>query len=77
MSPDLLVNRIVLHFQHVFNVAKIEGVFPKVNELYVFCSEVQTVLAEFRTVLGLSREASPKFILGVVKQRLLIEPAKS
>lgn len=76
-SPDLLVNRIVLHFQHVFNVARIEGVFPKVNELYVFCSEVQTVLAEFRTVLGLSREASPKFILGVAKQRLLIEPAKS
>lgn len=74
LDPDLLNNRIVLHFQYLFQVRKLEGVFPKMNELYVFCSEVQSVLRALRSVCRLPVNASPKAVLGAV-QHLLVTSA--
>ena len=74
LDPDLLNNRIVLHFQYLFQVKKLEGVFPKMNELYVYCSEVQSVLRALRSVCRLPVNASPKSVLAAV-QHLLVSAA--
>ena len=41
------------------------------NELFVFCSEVETVLRALRSLCGLANRASPKDILANV-ERLLV-----
>jgi hypothetical protein len=41
------------------------------NELYVFCSEVETVLRALRAVCRLSNRSSPKAILAHVQSLLI------
>ena len=77
LDPDLLNNRIVLHFQYLFQVRKLEGVFPKMNELYVYCSEVQSVLRALRSVCRLPVNASPKAVLGAVQHLLVTSAAEA
>lgn len=76
LNPEVLNNRIVLHFQYLFQVKRLEGVFPKMNELYVFCSEVTSVLRALRSICRLQPNASPKTIL-VAVQHLLTSEAKT
>lgn len=70
LNPEILNNRIVLHFQYLFQVKRLEGVFPKMNELYVFCSEVTSVLRALRSICRLQPNASPKTILVAVQHLL-------
>jgi hypothetical protein len=60
----------------VAQVKRLDGVFPKMNELYVFCSEVQSVLRALRSVCRLPVSASPKAILSAV-QHFLAAPSRS
>ena len=32
-SPDLVINKIVLHFKNLFAVKDLEGMFPRINEV--------------------------------------------
>jgi hypothetical protein len=77
LDPDLLNNRIVLHFQYLFQVKRLEGVFPKMNELYVYCAEVQSVLRALRSVCRLPVNASPKAVLGAVQHLLVTAAAEA
>jgi hypothetical protein len=42
-KPELFVNRVVQHFQYLFGVKTADGLFPKLNELYLFVSEMENV----------------------------------
>jgi len=53
-NPDLFVNRVVLHFRYLFGVKNMEGVFPKMNEVYLFTNECQGFIRELRAIFGMS-----------------------
>ncbi|KAM3575643.1 hypothetical protein VYU27_002389, partial [Nannochloropsis oceanica] len=51
--PDILVNRVVVHFRQLFGVRSLEGVFPKMNELYLFASEMGVFTRVLKSMLRL------------------------
>jgi len=69
-APNLLAHQIARHFQHLFQVKKLEGVLPKMNELYIYCSETNTMLKALSSTFGLTARASPKTLLLAVQQSL-------
>lgn len=52
-NPDLFVNRVVLHFRYLFGVKHMEGVFPKMNEVYLFVNEMNAFIRELRSMFGI------------------------
>ncbi len=66
--PEALVSRIVAHFQQLFNVRSMEGVFPKLNQVYVELSETSNFLQVLRPTLGLSPRASVHACLAKVQE---------
>jgi hypothetical protein len=43
-GPEILVNRVILHLQYLFDIKTMAGLFPKINEIYLFVNEVSFVL---------------------------------
>jgi len=52
-NPEDLCNRIIRHFQHIFTVKSIEGVFPKMNQIYLELNEMRNFLKTIKSILGL------------------------
>jgi hypothetical protein len=52
--PELLVNRAVQHFRYLFQVKGLEGVLPKMNELYLFAAEMAALTRALRAALCLA-----------------------
>ena len=53
MNPNDLNNRIIRHFQHIFSVKSIEGVFPKLNQIYLELNEQRNLIKTIKSILGL------------------------
>ncbi|CAI5723430.1 unnamed protein product [Peronospora effusa] len=68
--PNVLINQIVKHFSHVFQVKNIEGVLPKINEIYLQVNEIKNFLHATRDVLHLRKNTSLVHCLNVIKERL-------
>jgi len=66
--PETLVSRSVAHFQQLFGVRSVDGIFPKMNELYVFSSEMENFLRVLRPTLGLRPGASVHACLSKVQE---------
>ena len=54
-SPDQL-KTIVAHFQKLFDLNSIEGIFPRMNEVYMRLGESSNSMANMRDILGLGRD---------------------
>jgi len=52
-APEELSHRIVAHFQHIFSVPKLEGVFPAMNQIYLELNELRNFGKTVKSVLGL------------------------
>lgn len=44
---------IIAHFQKLFDVNSIEGIFPRMNEVYMYLGESHNLLNNLRDILGL------------------------
>lgn len=50
--PDVLLHRIVQHIQRLFEIKSgVQGILPKINELYTFNREMATMLENVRSLL--------------------------
>ena len=56
--PDILLSRIVKHFQNLFDVRSLDGVFAKMNEVYLFVNENKNSFRVLRAMLNLDPGAS-------------------
>merc|ERR1712154_389511 len=52
-NPEDLCNRIIRHFQHIFSIKNIEGVFPKMNQIYLEIEEMRNLVKTIKSILGL------------------------
>jgi len=57
-NPEDLCNRIIRHFQHIFTVKSIEGVFPKMNQIYLELNEMRNFLKTIKSILGLGQNCA-------------------
>jgi hypothetical protein len=67
-NPELLVSRIVRHFQHLFGVKNMEGLFPKINEVYLFVNEQDSFLKNLKGMLGVGTDGSNALVLSQIQQ---------
>jgi len=49
---------IVAHFQKLFDVNSIEGIFPRMNDVYIRLGETYNSMNNIRDVLGLGKNIS-------------------
>mmetsp|Transcript_19203 Transcript_19203/g.24427 ORF Transcript_19203/g.24427 Transcript_19203/m.24427 type:complete len:498 (+) Transcript_19203:1609-3102(+) len=75
-NPDVVVNQIIMHFQQLFNVNHLEGVLPKLNEVYVFTNEMKNFLQILRPTLGLPGNASTHACLSSLEEQLRDKTAR-
>ncbi|KAF0702998.1 Aste57867_7718 [Aphanomyces stellatus] len=68
--PDILVNRMVQHFRHLFGVKTMEGVFPKINEVFLYVNEMNNALGTIKSALGLASDISVTNSLNALKHAL-------
>ncbi|KAG3166650.1 hypothetical protein PC128_g19660, partial [Phytophthora cactorum] len=68
--PNVLINQIVRHFSHLFQVKTIDGVLPKINEIYLLVNEMKNFLHVIRDLLHLNKDTSLVHCLNVIKERL-------
>ena len=59
----MLVHRVIAHLQYLFEIKSMSGLFPKINELYVFVNEMQNFLRAVCDALDLPASAPPATIL--------------
>jgi len=52
-QPDLLVNRQISHIQYLFNIPSIEGIYPRMNQVYLFHEQMSNFLSTCRQALAL------------------------
>ena len=62
--------KMLAHFQHLFDVPHVNGVYPRMNELYVFAAEQRRAMAELREQLGLGSGVPTAAVLKEVRERL-------
>lgn len=70
-GAEELLSQIVKHFQQIFEVKTVQGVLPKMNEIYVFVNEMENFIKILRPMLGLSPKASLHSIITAIETQLL------
>ncbi|ETV93987.1 hypothetical protein, variant 1 [Aphanomyces invadans] len=69
-QPDVLIHKMIQHFRHLFGVKSMEGVFPKINEVFLFVNEMNNALASIKESLGLARTVSVAHALNELRTAL-------
>ncbi|CCI42551.1 unnamed protein product [Albugo candida] len=68
-KPTVLIHQIIRHFSHLFQVKSLEGVMPKMNEIYLFVSELQNFLVVARNELCLPKSKTVTACLNEIRDR--------
>ena len=58
LNPNDLNNRIIKHFQHIFSIKNIEGVFPKMNQIYLEINQQKNLIKTIKSILGLPQNCA-------------------
>lgn len=51
--PDVMVNSLLSHIQYLFGIHSLEGLLPKMNEVYLFTEEMRNFLTNLRNILSM------------------------
>ena len=62
--------KMLAHFQHLFDVPGVNGIYPKMNELYVFANEQRVAMQQMRRMLGLGHGVPTAAIVKTLRERL-------
>ncbi len=73
-QPAVIVNRIVGHVQYLFEIKSLEGVLPRMNQVYLFTEEMRNFLATVRALLGTNSSAAVpnSVLLAEIERRISI-----
>ena len=58
ITDDPITASMIDHFKDLFDVESLEGIYPKMNELYVYVQETKTGLRILSSLLGLDDHVS-------------------
>jgi hypothetical protein len=81
--PEILVNRIVGHIQYLFEIKTLDGVLPRMNQIYLFVEEMRTFLAAVRAMVQSKSEfanspaVTNSMLLAEVQRRLALYSSQS
>jgi hypothetical protein len=76
-QPEILVNRIIRHMQYLFEIRSLDGVLPRMNQIYLFVEEMRNFIAATRGILfgntnsGVDCSVSNATMFAEIHRRLL------
>lgn len=70
--PESLLNSTISHIQYLFDVKSIEGLLPRLNQIYLFHEEIRNFLAYMRSSLGIEG-SSDSIVLTEIRRRIAEE----
>ena len=68
MNPNEMTTRMVNHFQQLFDVNSTRGIMPKMNELFLYTSEMNTFMNAVRARLALNQHATTSAVMNALSQ---------
>ena len=74
--PDLAVNRIVGHILYVFDIKSVDGILPRMNQLYLFNEEMKNFMAAVRALLGAQSKPNA-VVIDEIQRRVAITTTMS
>lgn len=72
--PEIVVNGILEHIKYLFGVNRLEGLIPKLNEIYLFSEEMSNFMMNLREMLKLKSDPDATVITEVYR---LVEAERS
>ncbi len=76
-QPEILVNRIIRHMQYLFEIRSLDGVLPRMNQIYLFVEEMRNFIAATRGIVfgntnsGVDCSVSNATMFAEIHRRLL------
>jgi hypothetical protein len=67
-NPSEMTTRMVTHFQQLFDVKAVRGIMPKMNELFLYSSEMNTFMNAIRARLALNQHATTSAVMNALKE---------
>ncbi|XP_078084306.1 centrosomal protein of 70 kDa [Mustelus asterias] len=64
-SPQTL-EAIISHFQKLFDVSSLSGIYPRMNEVYSKLGEMSNAMKNLRQVLGLAESTPPSVLVNMI-----------
>ena len=71
-QPDAMVNRQVAHIQYLFSIQHLEGLLPRMNQVYLFTEEMRNFLTSAKTSLGLAAATSDSVAINEVQRVIAV-----
>ncbi len=67
--PEELTSRLLAHLQYVFQVSQLEGLLPRLNQVYIFNEEMKNFLSVMRELLGFDNKVSDKLLMAEIQNQ--------
>ena len=75
-NPEEMTSRILSHVQYVFGIQNLDGLIPKMNQIYIYTQEMSTFVKSVRDILGTTTKDCSDSALLVEIERLLSQGKK-
>jgi cell fate (sporulation/competence/biofilm development) regulator YmcA (YheA/YmcA/DUF963 family) len=69
-NPEKLTNRLLAHIQYLFDVKELQGLIPRMNQVYLLNEESRNFFNSLRLVLGASSSVQTSVIIADTLKRL-------
>jgi hypothetical protein len=69
-NPEKLTNRLLAHIQYLFDVKELQGLIPRMNQVYLLSEESRNFFTSLRLVLGASHSVQNSVIIADTLKRL-------
>lgn len=63
LNPNEMTTKMINHFQQLFDVTAVKGIMPKMNELFLYSSEMNTFMNAARARLSLNQHATTAAVM--------------
>ena len=67
-NPEEMSHRILSHIQYMWSVKSIDGIVPKLNEVYILTRELSTFMKNCRDLLGIHTPVSDSSLLAEIEK---------
>ena len=74
LGTEQEAQKMLTHFQHLFDVPSSDGVLPKMNEIYIFTEEMRNLMKMIRSLLNLDQKSATVNTCITQLQKLLENP---
>lgn len=75
-QPEAMVNRQMAHIQYLFGIQQLEGLLPRMNQVYLFVEEMRNFMTSAKLSLGLAGSTSDAITINEIQRVISVWEAE-